>query len=568
MQMIDLLQKIGISVVSIESDNAIIAFRDEADLTSFREVVDNYERGPLINKKTGEPYKSTQYDVIENIEVGQMRLWGRVDRVGSRLADEIGTSGESITKNKLYSVDVELWHRGTSELARAAIAELKIAIQSTGNADERVCDTFVGQLLCLARIIVRGSTLNKLLELDIVGEIELPSQPSLDVRQVRRTTEREFPEPPQPPVDGPSVCVVDSGATTNHPLIANNIGHAESILTKTDSAADENGHGTMVGGLAVFGSVRGCYADGTFASPITLYSARVLNADNSFDDEELIIHQMRRAIEVFMQAPYGCHVFNMSLGARDAWLRNNNRQSIWAESLDILAREFNVLLVVSAGNQDLAFGYSADESEHIISSYPEYLFREECGLCEPATAAIPITVGGIAESDAPQVRVGAASGDINRGIAKPFQPSPLTRIGPGINDAIKPEFVDFAGNLSFQGFGNNREVNADRGMSVMSFSNDPTNQLFAFDNGTSMAAPKVSRIASILWRNLRDELGSDPQANLVRAILAASAEIPPPVTKLLKNEHGEAGIRQVCGFGMIDEELAYESGDRRPTMYH
>ena len=333
-------------------------------------------------------------------------------------ANDIGNSGDAIANDKAYSVDVELWHRGTSDLARAGLAELKAAVQSSGDQNERVCDTFVGQLLCLARITVKGSTLGKLLDLDIVSEVELPVQPSLDVQQVRRTTEREFPEPPQPPVGGPSVCVVDSGTTTNHPLIANNVGHAESILTDTTTAADEHGHGTMVGGLAVFGSVRGCYADGTFASPVTLYSARVLNAQNGFDDEALIIHQMRRTIEVFTKEPYGCRVFNMSLGARDSWLRHNDRQSIWAESLDILAREFNVLLVVSAGNHDLSIGYSADEAESIVASYPDFLFRDECGLSEPATAAIPITVGGVAESDSPEVKRGAANDDIARGIGK------------------------------------------------------------------------------------------------------------------------------------------------------
>ena len=152
--------------------------------------------------------------------------------------------------------------------------------------------------------------------------------------------------------------------------------------------------------------------------------------------------------------------------------------------------------------------------------------------------------------------------------AKPFEPAPLTRVGPGINGAIKPEFVDFAGNLSFQGYANVREVDLDRAMAIMSLGNDPTNQLFAFDNGTSMAAPAVARVGSILWDNLRKELGTDPQANLVRAILAYSADVPPPVTELLETEHGAAGIRKVCGYGMIDEDLAYTSADRRVTMFH
>ncbi|WP_047812324.1 S8 family peptidase [Rhodopirellula islandica] len=568
LQMKELLEGAGISVVSIEADNAIIAFRDELDLTSFREVLDGYEQGPATNPKTGQPYKSTGFDAIEYIQIEQMRLWNREDRITKRLADAIGLSGEAIDSDKCYVVDVELWHRGSVELARAATVELKLAIQSSNDPNDRVCDTFIGQLICLARISVKGATLSRLLDLDIVGEIELPTQPSFDIQQARRATERDFPATPRPPVDGPSVCVVDSGIATNHPLIANNIGHAESILTTTETATDQNGHGTMVGGLAVFGSVLGCYEDGSFASPVTLYSARVLNDENRFDDEELIIHQMRRAIEVFTRDPYRCRVFNMSLGGDSAWKQNSDRQSIWAECLDILAREFNVLLVISAGNHDLGFGFSPEEAEAILTTYPEYLFRDECGLTEPATAAIPITVGGIAEHDAPEVLRGAGKNDINLGIARPHQPAPLTRIGLGINDAIKPEFVASAGNLSFRGFAGSKQVDVERGMSVMSLSNEPTKQLFAFDNGTSMAAPLVARTAAAVWHKLRDELGEEPQANLVRSILAASATVPMPAQDLIAPRHGKEGIRKVCGYGKIDDDFALQSGDRRPTMYY
>ena len=52
----------------------------------------------------------------------------------------------------------------------------------------------------------------------------------------------------------------------------------------------------------------------------------MLNDENRFDDEKLIIQQMRRAIEVFKAPPYNCGVFNLSLGDDLAWLRDNPRQ--------------------------------------------------------------------------------------------------------------------------------------------------------------------------------------------------------------------------------------------------
>ncbi len=551
----EMLERLGLQTVSIEPDNAIVAFREEADLAAFRDAIDQYEQGPRINPATGEPYASTRWDVLEYIEPHQMRRWDRQDRIGSRLAREIGEQGQSINESHRYVLDVELWHRGTSELAQESLAEVRTLIELDQTPEERLSDSFAGDLLCLARVAVLGGKLDSLLELDVVAEADLPPVPVFDARMARQSTSRDFPAPPPPPEDGPRVCVVDSGLASNHPLLSAHVGHTEAVLTAATSPADEHGHGTMVGGIAVFGHVRACYQQGHFPSPLTLFSARVLNADNCFDDEQLIIHQMRRAIELFMAPPHNCRVFNLSLGDEHPWLRDNGRQSMWAESLDILAREFNVLLVISAGNQDVGQARWTAESEQIVATYPDYLFEPDCGLCRPATAAIPITVGGIADADTPSVPTPARENDLIMAVASSGQPTPTTRVGPGLNGAIKPEFVAPAGNLAFQGFSGSRQVQSDPGIAVMSFSHQPTERLFAFDVGTSFAAPHVARLSALLWASLEDRLEEEPQANLVRAVLASAALPPEPLHECISPEHGEEGVRHVCGYGVIDAHL-------------
>jgi hypothetical protein len=562
------LERLGITVVSIENDNAIIAFQNDINLTQFRQAVATYEQGPQqgINPQTGQPFAGTQWDVFEYIEAPEMRLWSRDDRIGSRQVHEIGDEAQSIHADRLYILDVELWHRGTDELGRAAITELRRLVEQAPAEGERLCDSFVGQLLCIARVTIRGSKLDALLDLDIVAEADVPPQPSFDHLQALRATAREFPLPSVPTVDGPSVCVVDSGVVTNHPLLAANVGHSSSILPTTASGADENGHGTMVSGIAVFGDIRACYENGQFSSSVTLYSARVLNADNRFDDQSLIIHQMRRAIETFIVPPYGCRVFNLSLGDSSAWLQHNPRQSLWSESLDILAREYNVILVVSAGNQDFGWTRNAEEAEEILASYPDFLFDPACGLCEPATAAIPITVGGYAQHDASAIPVPSQANDIVRTVALALEPTPTSRVGPGINEAIKPEFVAAGGNVAFRGFSNIRRVEEDHGLAVMSFSHLPTERLFNFDIGTSLAAPQIARLASMVLSNLRQTFGEEPDANLIRALLASSAVLPQPAEDRIRQMHGEDGIRRVYGYGAIDEDVLFDSADRRVTM--
>jgi Subtilase family len=369
--LIETLQELGITIVGIERDGAIIAFRDDFNLDAFRSALDEYVRGPRegINPKTGRPYVATKWDVFELIEAEQMRLWSRPDRVGARLAEATGPEGRNIDLVRTYVLDVELWHRGSKGLAQAAILELRRMLQDAPAAGERLSDEFIGESLCLARVSLSGLKLDRLLDMDVVSEVDLPPVPIFDARAVREMSRRDFPTPSRPPEGGPSVCTLDTGVANNNPLIANNIGHAEAILTREESAADAHGHGTMVAGLVVFGDVRACYQAGQFASDITLYSARVLNAENRFDDEKLIIQQMRQAIEVFKAPPYNCRLFNLSLGDDRPWLRDNARQSLWAESLDILARQQKVLLVVSAGNQALGTGHSARDAEEVLANY-------------------------------------------------------------------------------------------------------------------------------------------------------------------------------------------------------
>ena len=218
-QVAEMLKKIDVDVVAIESDKAVIGFRNEADLSRFRDAVSQYEKGPGFNQQTGEQYRTTQWDV-EQIETPQMQLLGCEDRIGPRLAARIGENGHSIGLNELYYIDLELWHRGTDSLARQAVREIEQFVESSPEDGERICDRFSGQLLCLVKVAVRGSKLNQLLNLDIVAEAELPPQPFFDHRQAQRTPARQFPTPPPSLPGGPSVCVVDSGVNSNHPLLA------------------------------------------------------------------------------------------------------------------------------------------------------------------------------------------------------------------------------------------------------------------------------------------------------------------------------------------------------------
>lgn len=562
----ELFQETGLIIVSVESDGAVVAFRDDTDLDAFRQAVDHYQDGPAVNPNTGQKYASSKYDILEFLEAEEMRLWGRSDRIGSRLATQIGADGAAIDPAIIYRIEVELWHPGTRPAADQQLSELRQFVTDQAQENERVLDTYTGPTLLLAKVAVTGEKLDRLLELDGVAEVDLPPVANFEPLPARNVTAGDFPPPLQPPVDGPRVCVIDSGIVSNHPLLAPYVGHEEAVLTSTESPADMNGHGTMVGALAVFDDVRTRYETRNFASPITLFSARVLNDRNEFDDEKLIINQLRQAIATFVAAPYNCRVFNISIGSYTPGLDiNTRRQNHWAEALDILAREFEVLLVVAAGNHNEAVAFRAEEAEAVLRDYPALLLRSTARLNDFATAAIPITVGALAQYNEIAHRRMPCADDIVRLIAEADEPAPMTRSGPGVQGAIKPEFVHYGGSTVFD-HAAPRKIRPDDGTAVMSFSHEPFRQLFAYNIGTSFAAPRVARLAALVYHQLQQELAETPHPNLVRAILATSASIPAAARKCLNRLDNHAAIK-VCGYGLPEEALALRSTDRRVTLY-
>jgi hypothetical protein len=561
------LDTIGLHVVSIEPDRAVVAFRDDQNLSAFRDAMKVYEAGPKgTNPRTRKPYKSTSYDIFEYVEADQMKLWSPQDRIGPRLAQKIGSDGSRLDENATYVVELDLWHRGTTQLAEAGRKEIEQAVSATKRNDvDRVVDWFIGDYMCLVKAHVRGSTLKKLLDMPIIAEIDLPPTPVFDAVQTGRADKKNFAQPPQPNLDGPRVCVVDSGIAAAHPLLASNVGHEEAILTAATSPADQHGHGTRVGAIAVFGSVRACYESGAFSSPVVLFSARVLNERNQFDDERLIVKQMQAAIRLFKKTPHACRVFNLSLGT--FLPANSGKQSTWAEALDVLAREEQVVIVVSAGNNRSVLTGNAKEAEAVLKNHPSQLRMPEARLSDPATAAIAITVGALVEHEVPAARRGTGAIDLIRSLGKIAEPSPFTRVGPGLGKAVKPEFVEYGGNLVWEGTANtHRRIRHEDGVSVMSFEREHTTRLFAFDFGTSYAAPRLARIAAILWHKLHADLGKAPHPNLVRAVLATAASVPEPSRTLIEAKLDKDAVMHVCGYGQVDEELAVTSSDRRVTL--
>ena len=285
------------------------------------------------------------------------------------------------------------------------------------------------------------------------------------------------------------------------------------------------------------------------------------NAENRFDDETLIVKQMDGAIRYFHNN-YGCRVFNVSLGdERQAY--DGGKPPAWAAILDELARELDIVIVISAGNYNL-HSFEGD----VLDRYPQYLFGEDARIINPAMASIALTVGAIAPPGSSYMAQRYPNDPAYRSIAQADQPSPFTCRGPGVLDAIKPELCEYGGNSVYDGH-MNRVLGSCQGVPILSTYHRPI-RLFATDSGTSFAAPKVAHIAARVL-----ELYPDVSANLVRALIASSARVPQATWDLLNTSRHDPSlwgydnddVLKLCGYGRPDFERAVYSTDNRVTLY-
>jgi hypothetical protein len=399
---------------------------------------------------------------------------------------------------------------------------------------------------------MRGSVLREVLELPVIARIDVPPIPDLGERDPPAIKLDQLPGG-APAADAPLIGIIDSGST-EHPLLAPSLIESFGIPDELGTA-DIWGHGTKVAGIAAFGDVRECVDRKTFESPVRIISVKVVNDEGQFDDTATIPDQMDKAIRALHHR--GCRVVNIALGDKHRIPYDGGRVSLWAATLDTLARELDIIVIVSAGNS--AAGERAPwgpQAEQITQTYPNYLVAADNRIVDPATAAIALTVGSLAHANGlPTEPVGGAE---LRSVASLNTPTPITRSGPGANDSIKPDLVDFGGTVLFDGM-TQRIVSGDQYASagMLTLRADYIQGLLTSSTGTSMAAPRIAFKAALLLRAM-----PAASANMIRALLALSASPPTQALHCLRHL-GAQGQRACLGYGIPDVARALDSEERR-----
>lgn len=535
--------KLGLTVLSSDADRTLVLCSSSGDLAELKHRFSAYAGEVPEDQK--HPRFNAFVATIEEIEDV-----GPIDRIGMRFRTLGMAAAADFQAEALYFVDVELWEIGGRQLRERKLGEIAAYIQKHGGVTH---EQYVGPSITMLRAYVSGALIIALLDVDAIASIDAPPLPDLVTGEAFQTTLDNSPPLNELPFDAPVIGIIDSGVNA-HPyledILIGSIGVPASL-----GVGDDWGHGTRIGGVATFGDLREQLEAQTLNRRARLCSAKVVNSQGRFDDRRLVPSQMREAITRLHQE-FACRIFVVALAdIRKPY--DGGKVGAWAATLDELARELDVLIVVSSGNRHPRSGLRAEEG---ITQYPEYLLEASNRFFEPAGALNVLTVGAIANGEGIGVE---HAEDINiKPITGINEPSPFSRIGPGIGGATKPDLVDYGGTLVFDGvLANLRSGETVASAGVLTTHHLYVDRLVTAGSGTSYAAPMVAFKAAEILRQF-----PTASANLIRALLVGSAAIPVEAEDLLRPLGPEASLN-VCGFGQISSTRASYSDDSRVVLY-
>jgi len=539
----DVWARLGLSVLGSDPDETLVLFADDSELQEFRMRVTAYQ-GEIPKGQKSHQYASL-VDAIESVsEISP------ADRIGPVLRAEGILDPEHFIIGDIQTLDVELWQPSDDDV-QLFMYRVAHRLKELGGV---LVNEYRGNSAVLMRVQGDGEVIRKLLELPEVASIDRPPFPDLPPIDTLGLTIDDIGQISGPPFGAQTIGVIDSGISAEHPLLVQAVSgvFGEPAALGDD---DEKGHGTPVSGIAVYGDVRERLASGDLSAKFRLASAKVVNQNGGFDDTQLVPLQMETAIRK-LHRDYGCRVINISLG--DIRRPVADKPSAWAAVLDDLARELDLVIVISAGNVDRG-ALQAKHGDGVVDAYPTYLLDPENRILEPGSAVNALTVGSIAHSNGLNEDDGELVGV--RPLTLLGQPSPFTRIGPGVGKMIKPDLVDYGGTAVFDGATQNLVDGAYRpAAGIMTLHHKYLDRLFTSLSGTSFAGPLVAYKAALILDTF-----PEATANMVRALLALSADVPDSAFDCLV-EHEKGDRANLLGYGVADVERALSSDDDRVVL--
>jgi len=532
------LERSGIKVISPspEGKGFWISLAEDESLEEIKKRLKEY----------GEKERYKQFDAIESFQAIP-----KEDKIEEQLKERPLEDGE-----EAY-LDIEVWRMEDERLQKFLRGFRELIRSNQG----RVTDELLTDNLCLLRVKINKSTFEEILELKEICRIDRPPKPYITFQMLSLPLE-EFEISELPPLNATAIAILDSGILSNHPLLKEAVGDEIAVpLLSNDKIngerpQDDVGHGTKVAGIALYGDIKRCIEERRFNPEVWMLSAKVMYKNDmgeaEYDPEELLENQLETAIRYFVENYPNCKVVNISLGDRYKKMFGNKRQFPLATLIDELAKELDIIFVISAGNLN-------PEENGYPNRYPNYLIEEtpKVKIIDPASSAYAITVGAISQEFGPSDR---KPQEILFSPAKENYPSPFTCVGLGYKGMIKPELVEEGGNIIYSPSDPLKMEDIGGKLVVINPDWLKYGRLFTVDHGTSFSAPKVAHYLAKLFNYFPEY-----SPNLIKALLLASAEIPEerpePLNDITFNDSDTnlLNLLKVYGYGKPNFERAISS---------
>lgn len=550
-----LLTTMGIHVLSVAEGKKgyWIVFSDDENLNEFKRKLTTYgsERGP-------------NYDFFNAID--NFQDIPAEKKIGKLLLER------PLTETPEF-IDIELWRMVDVSKNLSLIEQLKTTFSDRSTF--RITDQLISKSFVLLRVKVTKAVFDQIIELKEISRADRPNLQQFNPFEYLNPNISAF-EINSPPENATGILIIDSGIISNHPLLEKCVGNEANFQSGETATHDTVGHGTGVAGCAAYGDIEKCLTEKVFNPSNWIFSAKVMYAERDFngnpvnaayDPEKLIEHQFKDAVDSFVSdEANNIKVVNISLGnVNEIWHKDYNRQLPLATIIDELAITYpNVVFIVSAGNQHPESIYST--VAEIKDNYPKYLIEDDnFKIINPATSALALTVGSICGGVRIQNEHYGAE-NIKTPIADENQPSPFTRTGGGINGMVKPELVEYGGNIIMSEISG--RIVEDKGGKIPVINNQTASNIFKLVTGTSFSSSKVAHLAGKIANKFPNR-----SANFIKNMMLVSASHPFEPKKLFYSSEDfnkEKSLKRhsfVSGYGLANYNKAINSFDKRVVLF-
>jgi Subtilase family len=347
----------------------------------------------------------------------------------------------------------------------------------------------------------------------------------------------------------PYICILDTGVNASHPLITPVLDSKDRyVVESTWDVADEDGHGTGMSGLAVWGDLTDALDSVDYIGiDIGVESVKLVRGSG---DNDGLHHGAITAEGVSLPEIENVdrsRVYALALSSLDS--RDRGRPSAWSSAVDSLAsdylgeNEYPRLFFVCAGN-------TGDDLVKLMQ-YPDY--NELQDIHDPGQAWNAITVGGYTR----KTRIDDVGGEDFEPLAPNGGLSPFSSTSTTWDKSmpIKPEVVFEAGNIGVD----STSCAGMNSLQLLTTYHDLSERQFCTFAATSAATALAANFAAKILSRY-----PDLRPETVRALMIHSAEW----TEGMKDQFEDSGktdkqnacrLVRCVGYGVPVLERALDS---------